>query len=927
MSRRALSLPLALALFGAIASIAPARAADDPRFVTNFIQGLRERGYYELALEYLAELRAAPDTPREIVARLDFEEGRTLTDAATHGSDPEVVKKQLEMARGRLEAFIKANEGRPEAIEARVDLAHLLYERGRSSLIEANDAKNPADKDAKLVEARSLFGSARAAYDKVYEQLTAKFKLYPNFIDEGNPLKLEKERTQAGVMNADLQRAVVDYEEAQSFPVDSPQRKEILERTGKKFEDVYKAHRTQLAGITARMWQGKCYEERGDFGAAKGIYDELLEHADPRLRPLQKKVDYFRILLMGKRKDYALAADEAVNWLRLFPNDRRSYEALGIQLELAKDILAQLQNIEAPADKERAIKRAADSLSEVVRIYSPFKAEALALLQKIAPKQALKLDQIANLKFDDAEAQGTAAVTSGEYDKAIAIFRVALKKGVTTELVTLDKLNKARYTLAYTFYMSKRYYEAAALAEHVARRYPNTEWAPKASEIAMAAFLDAYNYPGATDRPEYRLTDLDRLDDLARFSAESWPQVEQGDMGRMTAGGIALGRGRYAEAIKWFEAVRPASSRSKDAQGFAGDAHWKLSLTLRDKDPNSKEADAEVQKALAFYQAAIKSRKDDSAGDTDLALIGNYCDLATIDLDIGKPEEALKLLEPSVKALGASARTPILNQAYARVLAVRLRGHVGAGQVDLALADMGLLEKSGASGDRAQLYYELGKLLEKEMENLRKKGNTQGLERTQQAYRKFLEALVASKSGQTFDSLSWAGSNLLKLGAADQAATVLQQVLDIYGNDSAFLARPNASQKLLLMRIRHVSALRLKGDLDEADAKLKDVIEQDRRLIESKMEKGYILSAKAATKRTTWATAIKYWEDLAQSMRNLKPRPVEYYEAWYQAARGLQSDGKKALAKQTLNGIMRLSPQVGTPEMKARYQDLNTQLK
>jgi outer membrane protein assembly factor BamD (BamD/ComL family) len=925
MTRRALSLLLSLAALGVIAPVVTVRAADDPRFSIGFVQGLRERGYYELALEYMAELRSSQDTPKEIRDRLDFEEGRTLTDAATHGTDPEVVKKQLEMARGRLEAYIKANEGRPEAVEARVDLAHLLYERGRSSAIEADEAKTPADKEAKLVEARGLFGSARAAYDKVFEQLTAKFKNYPNFLDEG-PLKAEKERTQAGVMNADLQRAVVDYEEGQTFPIDSPQRKEILERTGKKFEDVYKAHRTQLAGITARMWQGKCYEDRGDFGAAKAIYDELLEHADPRLRPLQKKVDYFRILLMGKRKEYALAADEALNWLKLFPNDRRSFEALGIQLELAKDILAQLPDI-SPADKDRAIKRAADSLSEVVRVYSPFKAEALAILQKIAPKQALKLDQIANLKFDDAEAQATSSVTSGEYDKAITIFRVALRKGVTTEPVAIEKLNKARYTMAYALYMSKRYYEAAALAEHVARRYPNNEWGPKASEIAMVAFLDSYNNVGPTDRPEYRLGDLARLDELAKYAADTWPQIEQGDMGRMTAGNIALGSGKYLDAIKWFEAVRPESSRSKDAQGFAGDAHWKQSLTLRAKDPESKEADAEVQKSIALFQSAIKARKADGAGDVDLALISNLCDLATIDLEIGKPDEALKLIEPSARALGNTARTPTVNQAYARILAVKLRGHVGSGQVDLALGDMNTLEKANAGGDRAQLYFELGKLLEKEMENLRRKKNTQGLERTQQAYRKFLEALVNSKSGQTYESLMWAGSNLLKLGAADQAAGVFDQILKIYGEDSAFLAQPGASQRILLVKIRQVAALRGMGSFDEAEGKLAAVIEQDRRLLEAQMEKGYLLSAKAAAKRGTWAAAITYWERLAQGMRNYKPRPVEYYEAWYQAAKAHQGDGKTALAKQTLNGIMRLSRDVGTPEMKAKYQDMLGQLK
>ena len=921
MTRRALSMALALMALGATA---PARADDDPRFAMGFVQGLRERGYYDLALDYLGELRASKQTPPEVRARLDYEEGRALVDAATHGSDPEIAKRQLDQARDRLEAFIKANPGKPETVEATVDLAHLLYERGRNASIEADEAKTPAEKDAKLVAARGFLDNARASYIQAFERLDSKFKNYPTHLDDNNPLKAEKERVHSARMNAELQRAVVDYEEAQTYPAGSPERSEILDKTGKTFENIYKRYRTQMAGITAQMWQAKCFEERGDLNAAMGIYDALRQHADPRLRRLQKQVAYFQIIVLGKRKQYALAADEAVAWLRMFPNDR-TYEGLGVKLELAKDILAQLPEIN-PADKERAVKRATDMLADVVRVYSPFKAEALALLQKYAPKTAVSASSIANLKFDDAVGQADGAISTAEYDKAIAILRVALRKGAGVE--PIDKLNKARYTLAFCCYMTKRYYEAAVLAEHIARRYPGAEWAAKATEIANAALVDAYNEAGPNGRPGYWPGDLRRLEDLGKYAAETWPDTDQGDIGRMTAGQIALGSGRYDEAIKWFEAVRSASPKWPDAQGFAGDAHWKQSLRLRDKDPASKEADAEVQKAIGSYQAAIKARKGAGAGEADLGMVGNVSDLASIDLEIGKPEESLKLVEPTIRALGGAGKSPTIAAALARALAIRLQGHVAVGQVDQALADMNALEQSGGAGtDRTQLYFELGKLLEREMEALRKKNNTAALQRTQQAYQKFLSALAASKSGQTYESLMWAGTNLLKLGAADEAAGIFDQVLKVYGEDAQFLARPGASQRILLVKIKQVSALRQKGAFAEAGEKLKHVLEQDRRLLEAQMEQGYILAAKAAAKRGTWAAAIKYWENLAMRLGQMRPKPVEYYEAWYQAAKALQSGGDSTRAKQALLGVLKLSAQGIDPTVKARYQELLGQLK
>ena len=60
---------------------------------------------------------------------------------------------------------------------------------------------------------------------------------------------------------------------------------------------------------------------------------------------------------------------------------------------------------------------------------------------------------------------------------------------------------------------------------------------------------------------------------------------------------------------------------------------------------------------------------------------------------------------------------------------------------------------------------------------------------------------------------------------------------------------------------------------------------------------------------------------------NTRTRPVEYYDAWYHAALALRNDGKTTEAKQTLASILRLSRNVGGPEMKEKYETLLKQLK
>ena len=97
------------------------------------------------------------------------------------------------------------------------------------------------------------------------------------------------------------------------------------------------------------------------------------------------------------------------------------------------------------------------------------------------------------------------------------------------------------------------------------------------------------------------------------------------------------------------------------------------------------------------------------------------------------------------------------------------------------------------------------------------------------------------------------------------------------------------------------------------------------------MEKGYLLDAKAEAKQGKWLDAYLHWKGLALKLVNQNPKPSQYFEAWLQAATALkrlgdeEKDAKKQkadydLAKTTLASVMRLSPGLGSPEMKLKYR-------
>jgi tetratricopeptide (TPR) repeat protein len=906
----------------ALGPVAAIDAREDGRTAEKFLQELREHGYHDLALDFLDQLRTDPKLPAELKATLDYNEGKTLIDEAARTGDLVRRRELLEQARMKLESFVKAQAKHALARDALVQIARMMIERGHLALLQSEETQDAAQKAARVAEARTSFMEARSAYARAVEELNTSYKSFSGYIPKGESRQEERDKIHAALLDAMLQKGVAEYELAQTFPPGSNERKSHLDEGLKEFDELYKNYRTQMAGLTAQMWQAKCYEEQGKLGEAIGIYKSLLDQPDPRLRPLQRFVGYFYIAALAKRNEHPLAALEAEKWLKTYSrrDELRSREGLGVLLELAKSIDAQVPELNDRTERQQAIKRITDAVSQVVRYASPFKNEALALLKKYKPTTAARAEEIIRLSFDDAVAQADEAIAARDWDRAIVLLKAAVGKADPRRDAV--KANNARYNLSFCYYMNKQYYEANVLAEHLARRYPQGGLSPKAAEIGMQALAEAYNVYAEVDRS----ADLERLIDLARYTAETWPDREQGDDAHMNLGLIYQGRGEYDQAIAEFAAVRERSPKKLESQTRLGAARWAKSRAL-DRRGEKEKAAAEAQAALDLLGSTLKARQAAGAVPTDPGLIGNAADLAVALTETGKPDEALKLLDPINKA-----QTSRVGPAAARLLEATLLAQINAGQAEAAIATMKTLEQSGGTASRAQLYFKLGKLLERELDRLRQRKDAANLSKMQQTYRSFLTALTESKAGQTFESLQWAGESLLSLGAAKEAETVFRRVQTDAINNPSFLNQSGANERLLRTKLKLSAALRSQGSedprkLDESASIVDELLSQYARYIEPLVEKGMLLESQAEAGKGEWSAAFSHWQDLAQRLSRIRPRPLAAYDAWYHAAWSLyqQKQGKKA--RQILSGVMRLNPDVGSPEMKAKYDQFLERVK
>ena len=893
-----------------------ADGGEDPRTALRFLKELRDRSLHDLALDYIKLLRSDAHLPAEVKDLLDYEEGRTLINEAARSGDLVRREELLRDAAAKLEEFVKAHPKLMQAREAQVHMGKLLLERGHTAMLLSEDIADAAKKAAKVGEARAAFNQASEAYAKTIEPLKAAYGKLAGFREKDDPKLAERDALYTTLLDAMLQQGVANYELAETFPAGSPERDKSLKDALTQFDTVHKSHREQWAGLTARMWQGKVFEEQGEIGPAIAIYKELMGHTDPRLRELQSHVGYFYIVALGKRKQYPLAADEAARWLSYYnrKEDRSTSQGLGVLTEYAKNLDAQMNDI-PENERPKAIKLIVDSASQVVRFASAYKTDALNLLRKYKPTAALKAEDIARITYEDAVNQGSEAVGSQDWQKAIALFKAAIRKADPAR--NAEKANFARYNLAFCYYMNKQFYEANVLAEHLARRYPQGGLSAKATDIAMQALADAYNTYTEIDR----ISDLDRLVNLAIYTTETWPDTDQGDSARMNLSQIYLGMGRFDDALKALSSVRTRSPQWIPAQNRLGLVHWRKSRFLENRG-DSAGAQAAAQKALDSLNVALKARRDAGTSPTDSGFIGNIGDVATVLTEIGKPAEALALLDPVIKA--QSAKT---GPGYAMLLEAQLKAFIVTGKVDPAIAAIKELDQAGGSAGRAQLYFNLGKLLEKELETLRAKKNTKALASLTQSYKAILNTVVESKTGQTYESLDWAGSSLFALDAYQDAEKVFRRMLNDYSQDAKFLQQSSAKAKMTLIRIKLASALRGQRKFDEANSLLDEALSQKPPYLDALLEKGMLLEAEAEAGQGTWAAAIKYWEELTRRTERFRPRPPAYYDAWYHVAWGFFKQKNPVKARQALMGVMRLSPNVGGPEMKAKYQGLLARLK
>lgn len=617
-----------------------------------FLDALRERRYYEEAIEYLDSLKDNPLAPLSLRESLLYERGLTLVEGSKYKRDPLLREKDLNQAQESLKQFLAGNPDELLVMAAKNQMGNVTVERGRM-LVER--AKRQADKrDELLAQARPQFEMAIKVFGELRDELKSKLAGLPVIPESLNPNEKnpgllrdyqKRDQWRSDYLQSQLLTAAASEELADAFKPGSKEHTDTLLAAAKEYGEIHDKYRRKGAGIYARQYQARSLLKLQGQKDKKHITDALTylgeilkEGDDPTIRRIKMSTFELATKAWLDAEMYAASVLEGGAWIDdARPNEERELELQQIRVNVAEAILKYAAELKKkdPASKESrqlinkgrdyvkdalkygdsAIKRKAGELLpqfgggaaedvadndkqpkdfQEAKEFGKQAIDSLSTAQQIVrlfpPRIKAETDTKIreDLERDLAEAKETLATAKG---RALRYFRKALQ--LAQPDASDDDLNTVRYFLCYLEYDAGNYYNALTYGQFLATRYPTAGGARQGALIAMASCQKLYAEAEGADR-EF---ESQKILQIAQYIVAKWPEEKEAEEALNTLIPFLIKAGRLDDAEKYVEQIPETSNYRGMAELKTGQALWANYLVgmkdVRDLENNLKEWEQE----------------------------------------------------------------------------------------------------------------------------------------------------------------------------------------------------------------------------------------------------------------------------------------------------------------------------------------------
>jgi tetratricopeptide (TPR) repeat protein len=852
----------------------------------DFVDGLRaaDRGYYDVALEYLEAMRTSPLADKAFRETIDYEIGVTLLEESRTLPLAE-RDSELEKARVSFQKFLNEYPQNPLVVLANRCLATVLVERGMlDKELARRSGKTAEERDQLLEQARGLFQDAQKALAVVDAQLSKTQRAFGKVDPSDTAANQRRNRVRSEIILTRLELAKTLREIAFTYEAGSNRRKVALQEAAAKFGEYYWKYEQWLGGCVFRLEEARCYKELGDYAKATTILEELAtlrtgeEEGFRHIRTAATKLA-MQTLLAAEVKKYKNAWAWYEKWENSSdPVGGSDSEAAAVQYlggQAALELARSIDTNDAAQSRLRGeyLKRAKDLLSLAASTPNEYRKQARLLfadplltagqVRVETPKGFADACDRAKLAWEKLQEGG---LTAGQIERfqaeARECFRFALAHA--PDSAKIDDLNTIRYCLAYLYWVAEDYYDAAVLGEFLARRHPECAQAQRGAEIAMKAYA---RLCGESVRDDDRQFEAAQMTAMADFITKRWPKSSVADEAWMAQIQIAMSKHDSAKALGCLERIAADSPRRGDAELMAGQALWRAYLEAVRLPEAQQPTKAEMSKTIStarklLEDAVARLRKPvDAGGEVSLSAAVGSLALAQVCLQMGEGTKAVEWIDDA--KIGAHTLAKAGNKAVdrgnfrAEAFKAALRAYVATQQLDKAKRTMNALEKAGNPADVARLYMSLGRQLEDSFKRLHAEGNEKEAANAARGFEFFLARIAARPAAEsTFATLYWVADTFVTLGnslsqgdgrpPADamrfykKAAEVYEKMIEACGADPKFAPQPGA---ITACRIRLARCLRREGEFKQSLQVLVEVLKASETLLEAQREAAYTYQA------------------------------------------------------------------------------------
>lgn len=910
MDRKIWAIALVVVLLTASLVSAQQRANRDIAtgdFSARFLEKLRERGWHDVALEYLERADSDPLATPEFLAEIDYELAVTRAALARQAVGDKERQSLQEQATTGLKKFADEHPNSPNYIAALHQVSNMLAEQALVTLNKADRLPGEA-----ASEQATLRDRARIAIDEAsstVEQMLTSIDQQINALPRGAALQANKA---AAALKQDLLgkqaegrflAANLHLEKARSFSPGSQEHDETLNAAAAAFKQLQKDYENKLVGFYAVLYEGRCYQAAGDCKKALKTYGELINQpvGQADFRKLIARAYRHRAECHLANDDADKVIEECAEWLGASRSEELAQpEWLAVQYRLGEAYAKQAER-DAGGSASRLRTDARKLFREVTKHPGEFQDDARAALALSGSENV----PIANVKsFGDAFAAGDEALKSMHSaqlavklaannnpaavpdleDQVVTNRAAALKYfeqavGMIGGKTPADDAVAARYYLCWLYWEDGRTVEAAELGGQIAEKHAESPFAVTAAKVALAAYERLYLKAREAGNANDTAANSAKLREIAELIVDRWNDSDAATTATNLLISMALRENRFDEADTLL-AKLPSSSRG--AAGLSlGASLWSQYLQQNaasggEPSPATNDLKARATRLLADGYESLSDASNISTAQAAGVLY--YVQALLADGDADKAVEVLENKRIGPLATMKKNSSDDKERAFAieaSKAALRAYVTVDPPRRDDAVAIMEQLE--ALTGDSAQaqnqltaIYVNLGLQLQEQIKQLTAAGKDDKARAVAAAFTSLLRRVSERGDSQSWAVRNWLAQTNLQLGSGlsgDEANRYFTQAEKAYRD---ILATAEKDPKFAPNELAVLAVRKKLGETLQARGNYSGAVEQFAAILAEKPNMLEIQQDAAAALQA-WGGSAKEIKTLELAIRGTNP--------------------------------------------------------